>query len=292
MLLGALVGLIVGIVVASSMSAAGGGRFAAIVGLVVLGTALGAFTAITFGPQVGAALGVTVGYVAWMALMGVDVARTGIDVEALKNRFTSCPDHRNQQGDARVAAETDAARDRVLAARAALGEELETLEASARAAVDVPAKIRRDPRKTAAIAGGAAFVVLGGPRRVFRRAKRAVTGPPEPFPKSMLPDEIEKTLRELGDDGAAVRGALERDFAAYAKQASRDRARTSDAARADRRAAAAVGRPPRPPPSWLFRTDDEGFQARLAQIRERTGRQGRRCGRRREDGRGRGRPGA
>ena len=48
-------------------------------------------------------------------------ARTGIDVEALKDRFTPDPDHRNQQGDARVAAETDAARDRVLAARAGAG---------------------------------------------------------------------------------------------------------------------------------------------------------------------------
>ena len=119
------------------------------------------------------------------------------------------PDHRNQQGDARVAAETDAARDRVLAARAALGGELETLEASARAAVDVPAKIRREPLKAAAIAGGAGFLVLGGPRRLFRRAKRAVTGPPEPFPESMLPEQVEKTLRQLGDDGAAVRGALD-----------------------------------------------------------------------------------
>ena len=40
------------------------------------------------GPQVGAAIGVAVGYVAWMALMGPYAARTGIDAEALKNRFT------------------------------------------------------------------------------------------------------------------------------------------------------------------------------------------------------------
>ena len=87
-LLGLLIGLIVGIVVAVRMSASGGGRFVAIAGLTVLGAALGAFTAITFGPQVGAAIGITIGYVAWMALMGADAARTGIDVEALKNRFT------------------------------------------------------------------------------------------------------------------------------------------------------------------------------------------------------------
>jgi hypothetical protein len=167
-----------------------------------------------------------------------------------------------------VAAETDAARDRVLAARAALGGELETLEASTRAAVDVPAKIRREPLKAAAIAGGAGFLVLGGPRRLFRRARRAVTGAPEPFPESMLPEQVEKTLRQLGDDGAAVRGALERDFAAYAKQASRDRARLRTLL------VLTVARPllsagTKAATSWLFRTDDEGFQARLAQIRAR-----------------------
>ena len=171
-----------------------------------------------------------------------------------------------------MAAETDAARDRVLAARAGLGGELETLEASVRAAVDVPAKIRREPLKAAAIAGGAGFLVLGGPRRLFRRAKRAVTGAPEPFPESMLPEQLENTLRQLGDDGAAVRGALERDFAAYAKQASRDRARLRTLL------VLTVARPllsagTKAAAGWLFRTDDEGFQARLAQIRERTERQ-------------------
>ena len=152
------------------MNAAAGGRFAALAGLTVLGFALGAFTAITFGPQVGAGIGITVGYLTWMALMGTDVARTGIDVEALKNRFYPDPDDRHQQGDARVATETDAARDRVLAARAALGDELETLEASARAAVDVPAKIRRSPGKAAAIAGG------DGLRRAGRAAPRLPGG--------------------------------------------------------------------------------------------------------------------
>jgi hypothetical protein len=167
-----------------------------------------------------------------------------------------------------VATETDAARDRVLAARAALGEELEVLEASARAAADVPAKIRRSPGKAAAIAGGTAFVVLGGPKRVFRRGKRAVFGAPEPLPDSLLPDELEKTLRKLGNDGAKVRGALERDFATYAKQAQRDRngLRTL--------LLLTVARPllssgTKAISSWLFRTDDEGFQARLKEIRER-----------------------
>ena len=122
-----------------------------------------------------------------------------------------------------MATETDAARDRVLAARGSLGEELEVLEASARAAVDIPAKIKRNPGKTAAVAGGAAFLVLGGPKRVYRAGRRAVTGEPDPLPPSMLPEEIDKALKALGDDGKKVRGVLERDFAAYAQQRAKDR---------------------------------------------------------------------
>jgi hypothetical protein len=171
-----------------------------------------------------------------------------------------------------VATETDAARDRVLAARAVLAEELETLEASARAAVDVPAKIRRSPAKAAAIAGSAAFLVVGGPKRAFRAGRRAVTGKPAPLPEAMLPKEIEKTLRKLGDDGDKVRGALERDFAAYAKEANKDRSALRSklvmtAARPLLAAGAAAAA------KWLFRNDDEGFQQRLAEVRERTRRQ-------------------
>jgi hypothetical protein len=171
-----------------------------------------------------------------------------------------------------VATETDAARDRVLAARAALGAELETLEASARAAVDIPAKIKRSPAKFAAVAGGAAFVVVGGPRRVFRGVKHRVFGRPAPFPESMLPDEIEKALRKLGEDGDKVRGTLEQDFAAYAKQASRRRAGLRTLL------LLTVARPllsgaTKAAAGWLFSTDEEGFQARLAAIRDRTTRQ-------------------
>ena len=166
-----------------------------------------------------------------------------------------------------MATETDAARDRVLAARARLGEELETLEASARAAIDIPARVRRSPARAAAIASGAGFVLLGGPKRLFGAAKRAVFGPPVPLPKRMLPDEIEKTLRDLGDDGDKVRGALERDFATYARAASRERdlaglLTTSIARPLLSRGAKAAA-------EWIFRTDQEGFQAKLAEVRAR-----------------------
>ena len=166
-----------------------------------------------------------------------------------------------------MATETDAARDRVLAARAALGDELEALEASARAAVDIPAKVRRSPAKAAAIAGSAGFMVLGGPRRLFGAARRAVFGPTADLPKAMLPNEIEKTLRKLGDDGDKVRGALERDFAAYAKEVEKDRGiapllSTTVAKPLLMRAGRAAA-------EWFFRTDEEGFQARLAEVRDR-----------------------
>jgi hypothetical protein len=167
-----------------------------------------------------------------------------------------------------VATETDAARDRVLAARAALGDELDALEASARSAVDIPAKIRSSPAKAAAVAGSAGFLVLGGPGRLLRRARRTVFGPTADLPKSMLPKEIDKTLRQLGNDGDKVRGAIERDFAAYAKQSARENPpvtallATSIAKPMFRRGIKAAG-------EWFLRTDDEGFSARLAEVRAR-----------------------
>jgi hypothetical protein len=122
-----------------------------------------------------------------------------------------------------VATEQDAARDRVLAARAALDREYQGLAASTREAVDVPAKIRRNPAKVAAVAGGAAFLLMRGPQKVVRGTRRMLFGAPAPLPKAMLPDEIEKTLKSLGSDGDKVRGALERDFADYAKKAQSNR---------------------------------------------------------------------
>jgi hypothetical protein len=86
-LFGGLVGLVAGIFAATLMDASGGGRFTALAGLTVLGVIIGAFSAITFGVQVGAALGITAFYITWMALMGIDIARTGIDLDALKARF-------------------------------------------------------------------------------------------------------------------------------------------------------------------------------------------------------------
>lgn len=171
-----------------------------------------------------------------------------------------------------MASETDAARDRVITARAELAEELQRMEASARAAVDIPARIRRSPGKAAAVAGGAGFLVLKGPQRLFGAAKRAVRGPAAAMPRSMLPDEVEKTLRKLGRDGDAVRGALERDFADYAKQSSKERAGRRRALLMTV-AGPLLVRGAKTAAERFMTPDPDGFAGRLAEVRERAERE-------------------
>lgn len=111
----------------------------------------------------------------------------------------------------------------VLAARAELEEQVDRLEAAGRAAVDIPAKVKANPAKTAGLAAGGAFLALGGPKRLFRRAKRAVTGKEEELPSELLPKDVEKALRKIGTDGRQVRGTLERDFAKYLEDRHKER---------------------------------------------------------------------
>jgi hypothetical protein len=169
-----------------------------------------------------------------------------------------------------VATEQDAARDRVLAARADFEAELERLEASGRAAVDIPAKIRRSPAKAAAVAAAVGFLALKGPQRLFGAARRAIWGERAPMPSRMLPEQVEKTLRKLGHDGDKVGAALERDFADYAKKAQKEREALKSvlllavARPLLARAAKSAG-------DLLFAPDPQGFSTRLAQVRERAG---------------------
>ena len=122
-----------------------------------------------------------------------------------------------------MGARTDAARAEVVARRQLLLDEVIGLEAAGRSAFDIPAKIRRAPAKTAALVAGTAFVVLGGPRRTYRAVRRAILGPKADLPKSMLPKQIDKALRSLGDDGEQVRGLLEREFGAYLEESRPER---------------------------------------------------------------------
>jgi len=167
-----------------------------------------------------------------------------------------------------VATEQDAARDRVLAARAELGEQFQLLEASTRATLDIPARVRRSPAKAAAIAGGLSFLALKGPQRTFGLARRVVRGPKAALPKSMLPGEIDRTLRSLGDDGDRVRGAIERDFAAYAQKAEKGRRQLRTLV------LLSVARPilaagTRAAAKAFFTPDETTFDERLGKVRDR-----------------------
>ena len=125
---------------------------------------------------------------------------------------------------------TDAAHAEVLAARAELEDQVDRLEAAGRAAIDIPAKVKASPGKAAGLAAGGAFLAVGGPKRLFRRAKRAVTGKEEELPSELLPKEVEKTLRKLGTDGRKVRGTLEKEFANYLDTRAKERKKEGVAA--------------------------------------------------------------
>jgi hypothetical protein len=109
---------------------------------------------------------------------------------------------------------TREARARVVEARAELGSEADALVAAARSAVDIPAKVRRNPGRTAALAGGAAFLAVKGPQRLLRGVVRRVR-PAHARPRSLLPVEVDRILEGYGSEGETLRAAVEQDFAAY-----------------------------------------------------------------------------
>lgn len=114
-----------------------------------------------------------------------------------------------------MADSTAEARQELERARRRAEAELDELGAATRSALDIPAKVRRNPLKVAGLAGGAAFLALGGPKRVIRATeKRVFPGRKEKL-ESVLPKEVARTVDRLGGDAAAVRANLERDFMHY-----------------------------------------------------------------------------
>jgi len=172
-----------------------------------------------------------------------------------------------------VGARTDAARAEVVAARAELLNETERLEGAARAAVDIPAKVRRAPAQTAGIAAGAAFLLAGGPSRLWRRAKRAIRGPEADLPPRMLPKDVDRVLSHLGSDGDAVRRVLEKEFADYLEEHREERRKRDLGATASMLAGSVLGpvmqRAGRQMAQRLFSPDSAGFQEALSAVRGR-----------------------
>ena len=64
--------------------------------------------------------------------------------------------------------------------------------------------------------GGAAFLILGGPKRVAKAAERRFLPERANRPPTLLPKDVDKTLKRLPEeDREQIRAHLERDFAAY-----------------------------------------------------------------------------
>ena len=115
-----------------------------------------------------------------------------------------------------IATPAQDARREVIEARGALGAELDELSAAARSAVDIPAKIKRNPIQTAALAGGAGFLLVGGPKRVLKAVGRRIRPPKPNRYDGILPHEVEGVLKKrAGSDAPEIKAALEEDFAAY-----------------------------------------------------------------------------
>lgn len=107
----------------------------------------------------------------------------------------------------------------VRVARRGVATELDNLNTSVRAAVNIPAKIRRNPVPTLGAAGGAAFLLLGGPRRVAQSVEKRLFPKRYNRPPTVLPRDVEKTIDRLPEeDRERVRAHLERDFAAYLRE--------------------------------------------------------------------------
>ncbi len=111
---------------------------------------------------------------------------------------------------------TTDARQEVVDARRAVDAELDRLGPTTRAALDIPAKVRSHPLQTAGVAGGAAFFLVGGPRRVLKGLERRFLPARANRPPTLLPKDVDKTLSRLpAGDREQVRAHLERDFASY-----------------------------------------------------------------------------
>ncbi|HWH37311.1 MAG TPA: hypothetical protein VNT28_05990 [Candidatus Limnocylindrales bacterium] len=110
-----------------------------------------------------------------------------------------------------------AARQEVANSRLAAEAELDEIADAARAAVDIPSKLRREPLKYGGLGAGAVFLAIGGPKRLFKAVEKRAF--PKRHVRSLTPKEVERSIEHLPEeDRAEVRAHLDRDFAAYLRR--------------------------------------------------------------------------
>jgi hypothetical protein len=114
---------------------------------------------------------------------------------------------------------TAEARQEVVNARRDVEAELDQLASSTRAALDIPAKVKRHPVETIGVASGAAFLLLGGPERAAKAAERRFFPKRANRPPKLLPKDVDRALHNLPpSDRERVEAHLEKDFAAYLRK--------------------------------------------------------------------------
>ena len=105
------------------------------------------------------------------------------------------------------------------AQRAHLQETADRLKARARRAVDIKAKIRENPLLFAGLAGGAVFLLVGGPNRAARLVRRRVAKtPPEKAYDSLpkpLQDLVDTVADRVGPRAAEARTGLALELARW-----------------------------------------------------------------------------
>jgi hypothetical protein len=118
-----------------------------------------------------------------------------------------------------MATPTEESRRALIAAREDLGDGLDDLTTAFRSAIDIPAKIRKNPLQTAGLAAGAGFLAVGGPKKVIRAAVHRIRPSTRRPYEGLLPKDIDKVVRRKGGPHSEeIETALENDFAGYLKR--------------------------------------------------------------------------
>ena len=159
-----------------------------------------------------------------------------------------------------MGATLDETRVEIAERRTELHATAEQLEARFRRAIDLPAKARENPVRTAALVGGVLFMLVGGPRRVVWTIRRGLRGQSDDDPLATLPRAmrafVDLAVSGHGADADDARRTLAREIQAWRDDPS--------SRREARRMAKAVIEGPPGPQRVLWRALEVGAGASAA----------------------------